>query len=356
MRYSRPLMVSSKRWTVTGSQHSSAATGGASERSHEGASTCSKARRIAASAAKKFSRRVRMSTSFPPFIHMFSTGRFRRALFAAVFCCCCGAAVVRADQRRPTRRSIACFCTTASTLLSYGEFARVADRSSMSLPLGTARPPAPAEHSRRHGGLGEDRRLRRFGARDALRGHARPGRLRPAERGRVARADRHRPDARIPLGRSRWRSRRGRTSCAGSPSTSATAPSASRSWRRCSTTVIAETRAAGRARELRSRASSPTWPRRRRCRCCRRRRCEESVEQALRAAVLAPDATERTSLLRAIERALAEAARRRASWTPPYAARVSGGARDRGAREPRLRGADARRRCGAPSATPARPT
>ena len=45
--------------------------------------------------------------------------------------------------------------------------------------------------------------------------------------------------------------------------------------------------------ERRSQPRSRTSRRRRRRRCCRRRRCEESVEQALRAAALAPDATER---------------------------------------------------------------
>jgi hypothetical protein len=49
----------------------------------------------------------------------------------------------------------------------------------------------------------------------------------------------------------------------------------------------------------------------------------DSVEQALRAAVLAPDATERTSLLRAIDRTLVEADGPEAGWIAPVRARVT---------------------------------
>jgi hypothetical protein len=49
----------------------------------------------------------------------------------------------------------------------------------------------------------------------------------------------------------------------------------------------------------------------------------ESVEQALRAAALAPDATERTSLLRAVDRVLVDAGAD-VSWSAPLRARVTG--------------------------------
>src|SRR3954471_6815084 len=78
--YSRPLIVSSKRWKVTGRQHSEGrgaeaqAKGGAKAHPHAaGSANCG-------NRVTKIFRRVRMSTSFPLFIHMFSTGQFRRAL------------------------------------------------------------------------------------------------------------------------------------------------------------------------------------------------------------------------------------------------------------------------------------
>src|SRR5687768_5399120 len=87
-------------------------------------------------AATKYSRRVRMSTSFPPFIHMFSTGRFRRAL-AVGSILLCGARVFA--QSAPADAALyRIFLNDGSTLLSYGEFARVADRVVVSLPLGAA--------------------------------------------------------------------------------------------------------------------------------------------------------------------------------------------------------------------------
>jgi hypothetical protein len=48
----------------------------------------------------------------------------------------------------------------------------------------------------------------------------------------------------------------------------------------------------------------------------------ESVEQAMRAATLAPEATERTSLLRAIEQVLAEAGATGEAWIAPARARI----------------------------------
>jgi hypothetical protein len=95
---------------------------------------------IVGARAKKFSCRVRMSTSFPPFIHMFSTGRFRRALAVASMLVS-GSAVLA--QTAPGDVSLyRIFLNDGTTLLSYGEFARVADRVVVSLPLGAAPPPS----------------------------------------------------------------------------------------------------------------------------------------------------------------------------------------------------------------------
>src|SRR6187551_2671639 len=74
-----------------------------------------------------------MSTSFPPIIHMFSTARFR-----GVVCLCfllsSPASGQPAAQAEDTLYRV--FLRDGSTLLSYGEFARVSDRVVMSVPLG----------------------------------------------------------------------------------------------------------------------------------------------------------------------------------------------------------------------------
>ena len=67
---------------------------------------------------------------------MFSTGRFRRALFVALLLCC--AAPSYADQAPADASLYRVFLNDGTTLVSYGEFARVADRVVVSLPLGTA--------------------------------------------------------------------------------------------------------------------------------------------------------------------------------------------------------------------------
>ena len=89
-----------------------------------------------------------MSTSFPPFIHMFSTRGFRRALSAcflllpaahASLLQSSGEAILSAQsaQSADTDGTLyRVFLRDGSTLLSYGEFARVADRIVMSIPLG----------------------------------------------------------------------------------------------------------------------------------------------------------------------------------------------------------------------------
>jgi hypothetical protein len=75
-----------------------------------------------------------MSTSFPPIIHMFSTGRVRRAIFVSAFLLCSTRVIAQAAQ--PEASLYRVFLRDGSTLLSYGEFARVSDRIVMSVPLG----------------------------------------------------------------------------------------------------------------------------------------------------------------------------------------------------------------------------
>src|SRR5437764_1919780 len=74
-----------------------------------------------------------MSTSFPPIIHMFSTGWFRRACCAAFLLCCSAAAAAQTPQDATLYRI---FLRDGSTLVSYGEFARVADRVVLSMAVG----------------------------------------------------------------------------------------------------------------------------------------------------------------------------------------------------------------------------
>jgi hypothetical protein len=67
---------------------------------------------------------------------MFSTGWFRRPLFVALLLCC--ASPSSADQAPADASLYRVFLTDGTTLVSYGEFARVADRIVVSLPLGAA--------------------------------------------------------------------------------------------------------------------------------------------------------------------------------------------------------------------------
>jgi len=75
-----------------------------------------------------------MSTSFPPFIHMFSTGWFYR-LAAVLFLLGCAGELQA--QTAPDTTLYRVFLRDGSTILSYGEYARVADRVIMSLQVGT---------------------------------------------------------------------------------------------------------------------------------------------------------------------------------------------------------------------------
>src|SRR5262249_23527657 len=83
-----------------------------------------------------------MSTSFPPFIHMFSTGWFRLVICASLLTACAAPAAAQsssagAPATQPSDVTLyRVFLRDGSTIVSYGEYARVGDRLVVSLPLG----------------------------------------------------------------------------------------------------------------------------------------------------------------------------------------------------------------------------
>jgi hypothetical protein len=83
--------------------------------------------------AKKNPRHVRMSTSFPPFIHMFSTAAMR-SVFASLIILVCARAASAQSAANVTLYRI--FLQDGTTLVSYGDYARVADRVVLSVPMG----------------------------------------------------------------------------------------------------------------------------------------------------------------------------------------------------------------------------
>lgn len=84
--------------------------------------------------AKKFFYRVRMSTRFPPIIHMFSTRWFRWVWCVGVLLVVVRTAAAQTPAQGATLYRI--FLHDGSTLVSYGEFARVADTVVFSIPVG----------------------------------------------------------------------------------------------------------------------------------------------------------------------------------------------------------------------------
>ena len=82
---------------------------------------------------QKNPRRVRMSTSFPPFVHMFSTGRLRLVFFAGVIALY---GAIAAAQGVSDVTFFRLFLHDGSTVVSYGEFSRVGDRVVISIPIG----------------------------------------------------------------------------------------------------------------------------------------------------------------------------------------------------------------------------
>lgn len=80
-----------------------------------------------------------MSTAFPRFVHMFSTARFCGVLVALL---AAPIAPVYAQTSSPDATLFRVFLTDGTSLVSYGEYARVADRVVLSMPLGGT-PAAP---------------------------------------------------------------------------------------------------------------------------------------------------------------------------------------------------------------------
>jgi hypothetical protein len=83
--------------------------------------------------AKKNPRHVRMSTRFPPLVHMFSTAAVR-AVFASLIVAVCTLSARAQPATGATLYRI--FLLDGTTLVSYGDYARVADRVVLSVPTG----------------------------------------------------------------------------------------------------------------------------------------------------------------------------------------------------------------------------
>src|SRR5215475_7031711 len=83
-----------------------------------------------------------MSTSFPPIIHMFSTGWFRLVVFASLAAGVASSAFAGAIAGQASDVTLyRVFLRDGSTLVSYGEFARVGDRVVVTLPIGGGEAP-----------------------------------------------------------------------------------------------------------------------------------------------------------------------------------------------------------------------
>jgi hypothetical protein len=257
---------------------------------------------------------------------MFSTGRFRRAL-AVGFMVVCGAPA--SAQTAPADAALyRVFLNDGSTLLSYGEFARVADRVVVSVPLGTAASAdgssAPALHL-----LSIPSDTVDWEKTDAYADSVRASRY-AATRG---------PDDFALLNEAVSRALAEIAQTADSARKVAMAAEARQNVMKWTAehfgyraervgelasmfdTVIADTRSQGGAVNLdlslvANMAAPPSVP------LLPPPSFDEHIDQALRAASLSPDATERVSLLRAIEQVLADAGAAGAAVPPPVYARV----------------------------------
>jgi hypothetical protein len=273
--------------------------------------------------AKKYSRRVRMSTSFPPFINMFSTGRLRRALVVGSMLLCAAPVSAQPALEASLYRI---FLNDGTTLLSYGEFARVADRVVVSLPLATATTAtaAPPLHL-----LSIPADTVDWEKTDAYADSVRANRY----------AETRGPDDLALLNEAVSRAL-GEIGLAADPARKiAMATEARQNVMKWAAehfgyrsdrvaelaslfdAVVAETRAQGGAVNVdlslvANMAAPPSVP------LLPPPSFEDHVDQALRAAALAPESSERVSLLRAIERVLTDAGSGRGGLTSPLHVRV----------------------------------
>ena len=216
--------------------------------------------------------------------------------------------------RRPMRAepcSTGCFCMDGTSLISYGEFARVADRVVFSIPIGDAARVASAaarEHSAGIGRLGAHGPVRRSGARAALWRNARRDRLHAAQCTGDRSAQPDCADERSSAAPRAWRSEaRGNL---------ARWPSQNFGYRASDVAqlvgmldeVISELRvAAGQSSFDLSLVANITLPAAEELLPAPEFR--ETMEQALAAAAATPEPAERISLLDAISTALQEPAR-----------------------------------------------
>ena len=261
---------------------------------------------------------------------MFSTGRFRPVFCACVLLLCASLATA---QPAPVEASLyRVFLRDGSTLLSYGEFARVSDRIVMSVPLGDSAAipdlhlvsiPSETVDWEKTDAYAESVRAARYAGTRGPDDFAMLNNAVTIALSDIAQTND--PARKIAMaGEARQNVTRWIAEHYGYR-----APEVAR-LASLFDEVVAEARAAAGEKNtdlslianLAVPPSAPLMPSPTR---------RESVEQALRAAALAPDATERTSLLRAIERVLTEAEASASlsaaggddSWSAPLRARVS---------------------------------
>ena len=253
---------------------------------------------------------------------MFSTGRFRRAV-CLCFLLTNSAAAQPAEVAATLYRV---FLRDGSTLLSYGEFARVSDRIVMSVPLGgsAANPdlhllsfPADSVDWEKTDAYADSVRASRYaGTRGPDDFAMLSGAVSIALSDIALTKDPNRKIAMAAEARqnvTRWAAEHFGYRAEDVARMAALFDD-----------VIAETRAAAGIKDfdlslIANLAAPPSVP------LLPAPTFRESVEHALRAAVLAPDATERTSLLRGIDRALLDAAGGPAAgWVASVRPRVTG--------------------------------
>jgi hypothetical protein len=262
-----------------------------------------------------------MSTSFPPIIHMFSTGRFRRGLCASFLVL---AAVQLTAQQAPDAALYRLFLRDGSTLLSYGEFARVSDRVVISVPLGATPAgadlhlvsiPADTVDWEKTDAYVDSVRAARYAA---TRGPDDFALLSAAVSNALS-------DIGLTIDPQR------KIAMAAEARQSVTRWIAEHYGYRAEDAarmatlfddVVAEARLASGAPNfdlslIANLAAPPAVPE------LPPPTLRDGVEQAVRAAALAPDASERTSLLQAIDRTLVQAGATGAEWVGPLRARVT---------------------------------
>ena len=254
---------------------------------------------------------------------MFSTGRLRRALFISVLLL---SAVQTSAQTAPAEASLyRVFLYDGTTLLSYGEYARVSDRVVISLPIGgtDAAPelhllsiPAESVDWEKTDAYADSVRATRYAS---TRGPDDFALLSEAvSRALTDIALTTDPSRKIAMAvEARQNVMKWAAEHFGYRAQAVSQLAA------LFDDVVAETRAAGGVRNfdlslIANMAEAPSVP------LLPAPSMQESVEQALRAASLAPDAGERASLLRAVERVLVAESAAGASWAAVLRGRVTG--------------------------------